>query len=38
MSQPLIGDITTDSDRARLIAQSTGLFYLTGVLNRYTYS
>ena len=32
MSQPLIGDITSDSDRARLIAHSTGLFYLTGLL------
>lgn len=38
MSQPLIGDITTESDRARIIAQSTGLFYLTGVLAMITIS
>ncbi len=31
MSQPLIGDITSSSDRARLIARSTGLFYISGL-------
>ena len=32
MSQPLIGDISSNRDRSRLIARSTGLFYLTGLL------
>ncbi len=31
MSQPLIGDISSDMDRAKLIAKSTGLFYGSGL-------
>ncbi len=31
MSQPLIGDITTPQDRAKLIADSTCLFYISGL-------
>lgn len=38
MSQPLIGDITNNMDRARLIAQSTGLFYVSGLVAMVTIS
>lgn len=38
MSQPLIGDITNNMDRARLIARSTGLFYVSGLVAMVTIS
>ncbi len=38
MSQPLIGDISSDTDRARLIAKSTGLFYGSGLAAMITIS
>ena len=38
MSQPLIGDISSDFDRARLIARSTGLFYGSGLAAMVTIS
>ena len=38
MSQPLIGDITNNVDRARLIARSTGLFYVSGLVAMVTIS
>ena len=38
MSQPLIGDISSNLDRARLIARSTGLFYAFGLAAMVTIS
>lgn len=38
MSQPLIGDISSNLDRARLIARSTGLFYVFGLAAMVTIS
>lgn len=32
VSTPLVGDISSNQDRAKLIAQSTGFFYFTGFL------